>query len=85
MKVVHTLKTFWRKTLKNPLFWEYFPEYSDVKLKLENKELPMTCCSMAPKTVLALSQLVLDNPEKWKKYLDAEKINVYTGTKVISV
>ena len=82
---MNIFRSFWKKTLKNPMFWEYFPEYNYLKLDLETGKIKLSCCSMPKDTVKTLSDLILNNPEKWKLYLKKDKLNVFDGTKIFTV
>jgi len=85
-KTANILRSTWKKYLfKNPSFWEFFPEYLWLKEKIEKKEIKFSCCATPKETIFLLCSLVSENPKKWKEYLKVDNINMYDGTKVISL
>lgn len=65
--------------LKNPKFWEYFPEYT----KLKEEKFTIGCCNLNDKLYKKILEYIKQNPTKWMDFFKHDKLMVYVNGKTI--
>lgn len=68
---------FKRLLYKNKDFRVTFPEYGALFIGLDTGKIKRSCCGFPEKLYLQCIQLVISNIDKWKKFLNTDKIQMY--------
>jgi hypothetical protein len=62
-----------KRFIKDSKFWNYFPEYEEKKHLIKSSG----CCNMSEETYQMVLSWIQGNPQKWKRYLGCEEINIF--------
>ena len=65
--------------IKHQQFWDFFPEYNDLKEKIKEKKIKIGCCNTSSEFFQEMLTKIKSNPGKWKQYFKTDKIQIYDG------
>lgn len=68
---------FKRLLYKNKEFRIVFPEYTYLFIQLDTGKIKRSCCGFSENLYNQCIQLVLANIDKWKNFLNTDKIQMY--------
>lgn len=68
-----------KRFLKDENFWNFFPEYEKTLIKTAG------CCNIAEETYQKVLNWIQGNPQKWKRYLGTDKIQIFVKNKLVEL
>ena len=71
------LRQDFKRLIKKEEFRNAFPEYSNFFNRIKSGQIKLGCCSFSEDLYKMCVGWVLDNTDKWKKFLNTDKIQLY--------